>query len=1170
MAGKDLELALRIKADLAQGQKAMEDLGRSVVGVGEAVQQTNTDLGGTGRVIDQLSAESSAAAAAVTAVETALQEVAQEARDASGQVGATAAAVDQLATESAAGAAAIEAIEVALENAAQGAQQASSQLNVATGAVDQLGSQSAAAATGIRNVGSAASTAAGGLKQGTTAVQDQTRELAELLGQIDPVIRELDRLDDMERRLRDFRNAGMLDAEDFDLYNTKLQENRVRVAATTETMRVAGLTAGQYQQALRQLPMQLTDVTTSLASGMPVWMVAIQQGGQIRDSFGGAGNAARAVVGSINPLTAAIAAVTAATIGLVAANEAGANEQLRFNEALILTGNYAGVTAGQLAAVAREMDALAGVTQSSASAALTEVAGSGKFAGEQILLVATAAEQMRVATGQAVSETVAEFERLATDPIAAILKLNETQHFLTEAQLEQIRTLRDQQGQQAAATEAMRVYAAVIADRTPQVNENLGSIERAWRNIKDVARETADGLLSIGRAPDDAQRMAELTQRIAYLKSTVGTGFEPLADTQGEIARLSAELDSLTAKQKAAADATKSTVDSAAETARQAVADSFVKGAEAQVQSLQKLSNVQRAHAVMQEQGITATSTLGRRMLEAAEAADQQKAATDAATEAERQAEKARRKSEQQLEAAGRKAEQAAKQQLNYVQGLEKQAATIGMSSAQVREYELAERSLTGALHERAAAALALIDAEERKRQADADGKQLAGLQAQLLAAQGQTAAATTLQLEQQYGELLQRLKERGDQAGVDLVNSLINAEQAKAQLSELQAQIDAVFAEQARREQTINTQQQAGLISELGARQQILDLNRQAADQVEKLLPKMRELAAATGDQASIERLKDLELRLANLRTVADEFSNALKAGFENGIQSALEGLATGTMDLQEAAISFVRGIASAMADLAAQQLAQMATSSIMGMFGGGADSGAGLTAGAAAVTTSAGALSAAGGTLLSGAAAIELAAASLAAANGVKGATGGGSSEADWLSSVFSMFGGGGSSSAAGASAGGYTGAFGFSDGGHVLGAGTTTSDSIPAWLSNYEFVTRAAVVQQPGALDFLHEFNARGMAALANWAPRVHHATGGLAGVPAPALPAPTLGGARLAEPAAAMSTTLKNNVNLYAVQDASQVAAMAWSKPGQEHFLVYLQQNGSTIKQALGIG
>ena len=54
-----------------------------------------------------------------------------------------------------------------------------------------------------------------------------------------------------------------------------------------KAMANAGVSAEQYRQAIRMLPMQLTDVVTSLASGMPVWMVAIQQGGQIKDAFGG-------------------------------------------------------------------------------------------------------------------------------------------------------------------------------------------------------------------------------------------------------------------------------------------------------------------------------------------------------------------------------------------------------------------------------------------------------------------------------------------------------------------------------------------------------------------------------------------------------------------------------------------------------------------------------------------------------------------------------------------------------------------------------------------------------------------------------------------------------------------------------------------------------------------
>ena len=143
-------------------------------------------------------------------------------------------------------------------------------------------------------------------------------------------------------------------------------------------------------------------------------------------------------------------------------------------------------------------------------------------------------------------------------------------------------------------------------------------------------------------------------------------------------------------------------------------------------------------------------------------------------------------------------------------------------------------------------------------------------------------------------------------------------------------------------------------------------------------------------------------------------------------------------------------------------------------------------------------------------------------------------------------------------------------FADGGHVLGPGTGTSDSIPAMLSNWEFVTRAAVVQQEGALPFLHDFNVRGMAALDDYARRVHHATGGLAGVPAPASSAPGRTGTQLAEPAKSMSATLQNSQNFYLVDDPQRIAEVAFgSRQGQDAMIVAISRDPSKFKAALGM-
>ncbi len=38
---------------------------------------------------------------------------------------------------------------------------------------------------------------------------------------------------------------------------------------------------------MRMLPAQFTDVATQLAGGQSPWLILLQQGGQVKDSFGG-------------------------------------------------------------------------------------------------------------------------------------------------------------------------------------------------------------------------------------------------------------------------------------------------------------------------------------------------------------------------------------------------------------------------------------------------------------------------------------------------------------------------------------------------------------------------------------------------------------------------------------------------------------------------------------------------------------------------------------------------------------------------------------------------------------------------------------------------------------------------------------------------------------------
>ncbi len=92
---------------------------------------------------------------------------------------------------------------------------------------------------------------------------------------------------------------------------------------------------------------------------------------------------------------------------------------------------------------------------------------------------------------------------------------------------------------------------------------------------------------------------------------------------------------------------------------------------------------------------------------------------------------------------------------------------------------------------------------------------------------------------------------------------------------------------------------------------------------------------------------------------------------------------------------------------------------------------------------------------------------------------------------------------------------------------------------------------------------------MAALDDYDSRVRHATGGLAGVPAPALPAPSLGSTRLAEPAKALSTTVKNSQTFNLIDSPERIASALNTPAGQEAVTVMLSNDPAKFRSILGV-
>lgn len=336
------------------------------------------------------------------------------------------------------------------------------------------------------------------------ATEKQQQELSKLLGQIDPVVAALERLDQQEEKLRSFRGTGALDADTFNQFKSTIDRNRDSLNVFDDSLSRTGRTAGQTRQALQQLPAQFSDIFVSLQAGQSPFQVLLQQGTQIKDSFGSLGAALRATgsfaVGLVTPFSSAAAAVAA----LAFAYQQGSQEAVKFNEAIILTGNAVGTSAGQLQGMASAIDDVVG-TQSKAAAVLAQVVQSGAFTVSQIQQVSQAAIALEEVTGKSVESTINEFKKLGDDPVRAVQELNEQYNFLTAATFDQISALQEQGDAAGAAQLAFDLFSDTLTSRSKEIEENLGFIETAWLEIKRGASEAWDEMLGIGRpeTPDD-------------------------------------------------------------------------------------------------------------------------------------------------------------------------------------------------------------------------------------------------------------------------------------------------------------------------------------------------------------------------------------------------------------------------------------------------------------------------------------------------------------------------------------------------------------------------------------------------------------------------------------------------------------------------------------------
>lgn len=267
-----------------------------------------------------------------------------------------------------------------------------------------------------------------------------------------------------------------------------------RLKEQEEAWKSGAISAGQYRNAMRYLPMQMTDIVTSLASGMPVYMVAIQQGGQLRDSFGGVANALKAMLSMVTPVRVAIGGLAGAVLLAAKAGSDYFTAYEEINKAIIRTGNIAGTSALQVMASSQIIAASTGATVDTVQGLMTELVGMGSLTQQQ-LEKATSSTAMAVQTGIVSAQDITKaYKDIEKDPVKALQSLNDQYNFLTVSQLKHIDDLVKQKNQTAAVTQAMDLFGDTMAQRGEQAYDSLTPFGRLWLDIKGWASEAMQSI----------------------------------------------------------------------------------------------------------------------------------------------------------------------------------------------------------------------------------------------------------------------------------------------------------------------------------------------------------------------------------------------------------------------------------------------------------------------------------------------------------------------------------------------------------------------------------------------------------------------------------------------------------------------------------------------------
>lgn len=283
-----------------------------------------------------------------------------------------------------------------------------------------------------------------------------------------------------------------------------------RLKAAGNQMGAGTISAKQYTAAMRMVPAQFTDIATQLAGGQNPLLILLQQGGQIKDMFGGSIPQALKATGTylLSVLTNPLIIAAGAVAGLGYAFITAQNSMAALNKSLTLTNNYAGLTNTSFKDLTDSVGKSTG-SLGRARDVVQALASAGVFTSSEIATLSTTIANTSKITGESVDKIVAQYVSLKDKPLQAILELNKGTNFLTSETYAHINALSEQGKTAEAASVAIQALKDYQDQLSKSAQDNLPKTTSLFQKLKDVLSNFGEGFKDFvndfGTSDPDAQ-----------------------------------------------------------------------------------------------------------------------------------------------------------------------------------------------------------------------------------------------------------------------------------------------------------------------------------------------------------------------------------------------------------------------------------------------------------------------------------------------------------------------------------------------------------------------------------------------------------------------------------------------------------------------------------------